>query len=71
MLGDKIHVLEEKPLAIHRSDRFEIDGRAFPEPPTGRAASRFVVCICQYGTFLRSIQESIACCASGVLADAR
>jgi len=39
--------------------------------PTGRPAIRFVVCTCQYGTFLRSDQESIACCASGVFADAR
>src|ERR1700733_5341793 len=27
--------------------------------PTGRPAIRFVVCTCQYGTFLRSDQESI------------
>src|SRR5271156_2804444 len=32
--------------------------------PTGLAAIRFVVCTCQYGTFLRSNQKSIACCAS-------
>src|SRR5271168_4857981 len=39
--------------------------------PTGLAAIRFVVCTCQYGTFLRSDQESIACCASRLFADAR
>src|ERR1700730_2170513 len=38
-------------------------------PPTCPAI-RFVVCTCQYGTFLRSDQESIACCASRVFADA-